>query len=64
MKTALLDVNILTALVWPAHEHHEAYVEPLPPAQGRSLHAGLALQRPHLAWDAGEEEEHPTSCAI
>lgn len=24
MKTALLDVNILTALLWPAHEHHEA----------------------------------------
>ena len=23
MKTALLDVNILTALLWPAHEHHE-----------------------------------------
>ena len=22
MKTALLDVNILTALLWPAHEHH------------------------------------------
>lgn len=24
MKTALLDLNLLTALVWPAHEHHEA----------------------------------------
>lgn len=24
MKTALLDVNVLTALHWPAHEHHEA----------------------------------------
>lgn len=24
MKTALLDVNILTALFWPAHEHHDA----------------------------------------
>lgn len=24
MKTALLDLNILTALLWPAHEHHEA----------------------------------------
>ena len=24
MKTALLDVNVLTALAWPAHEHHEA----------------------------------------
>jgi len=24
MTTALLDVNILTALLWPAHEHHEA----------------------------------------
>lgn len=24
MKTALLDLNILTALFWPAHEHHEA----------------------------------------
>lgn len=23
-KTALLDVNILTALLWPAHEHHDA----------------------------------------
>ena len=23
MKTALLDVNILTALLWPTHEHHE-----------------------------------------
>jgi uncharacterized protein len=23
MKTALLDLNILTALLWPAHEHHE-----------------------------------------
>ena len=23
MKTALLDINILTALLWPAHEHHE-----------------------------------------
>ena len=23
MKTALLDVNVLTALLWPAHEHHE-----------------------------------------
>jgi toxin-antitoxin system PIN domain toxin len=24
VKTALLDVNVLTALLWPAHEHHEA----------------------------------------
>ena len=24
MKTALLDVNVLTALLWPAHEHHES----------------------------------------
>ncbi len=24
MKTALLDVNVLTALLWPAHEHHDA----------------------------------------
>jgi len=24
VKTALLDLNILTALLWPAHEHHEA----------------------------------------
>jgi uncharacterized protein len=24
VKTALLDVNILTALLWPAHEHHDA----------------------------------------
>ncbi|MGH9379313.1 MAG: TA system VapC family ribonuclease toxin [Thermoanaerobaculia bacterium] len=24
MKTALLDLNVLTALFWPAHEHHEA----------------------------------------
>lgn len=24
MKTALLDVNVLIALLWPAHEHHEA----------------------------------------
>jgi toxin-antitoxin system PIN domain toxin len=24
VKAALLDVNILTALLWPAHEHHEA----------------------------------------
>jgi toxin-antitoxin system PIN domain toxin len=24
LKTALLDLNILTALLWPAHEHHEA----------------------------------------
>ncbi len=24
MKPALLDLNILTALLWPAHEHHEA----------------------------------------
>lgn len=23
MRTALLDLNILTALMWPAHEHHE-----------------------------------------
>jgi uncharacterized protein len=23
VKTALLDVNILTALLWPAHEHHD-----------------------------------------
>lgn len=23
MKTALLDINILTALLWPAHEHHD-----------------------------------------
>jgi len=23
MKVALLDLNILTALLWPAHEHHE-----------------------------------------
>lgn len=23
MKTALLDLNILTALLWPAHEHHD-----------------------------------------
>jgi toxin-antitoxin system PIN domain toxin len=24
VKTALLDVNILAALLWPAHEHHDA----------------------------------------
>jgi hypothetical protein len=24
VKTALLDLNILTALFWPAHEHHSA----------------------------------------
>lgn len=24
MKTALLDVNVLTALHWPAHEHHDS----------------------------------------
>jgi toxin-antitoxin system PIN domain toxin len=24
VKTALLDLNILTALLWPAHEHHAA----------------------------------------
>ena len=24
MKTALLDLNILTALLWPTHEHHDA----------------------------------------
>ena len=24
MKTALLDVNILTTLLWPTHEHHDA----------------------------------------
>jgi hypothetical protein len=24
LKTALLDLNILTALLWPAHEHHGA----------------------------------------
>lgn len=24
MKAALLDLNVLTALFWPAHEHHEA----------------------------------------
>ena len=24
MKTALLNLNILTALLWPAHEHHDA----------------------------------------
>jgi toxin-antitoxin system PIN domain toxin len=24
VRTALLDVNILTALLWPAHEHHDA----------------------------------------
>ena len=24
MTTALLDVNVLTALFWPSHEHHEA----------------------------------------
>jgi toxin-antitoxin system PIN domain toxin len=24
MKTALLDVNVLIALLWPAHEHHDA----------------------------------------
>jgi toxin-antitoxin system PIN domain toxin len=24
VRTALLDVNILTAFLWPAHEHHEA----------------------------------------
>jgi uncharacterized protein len=23
VRTALLDLNILTALLWPAHEHHE-----------------------------------------
>jgi toxin-antitoxin system PIN domain toxin len=23
VKTALLDINVLTALLWPAHEHHE-----------------------------------------
>jgi uncharacterized protein len=24
VKTALLDVNVLTALLWPTHEHHDA----------------------------------------
>jgi hypothetical protein len=24
MKTALLDLNVLLALAWPSHEHHEA----------------------------------------
>ena len=24
MKPALLDINILTALLWPTHEHHQA----------------------------------------
>lgn len=24
MRTALLDVNVLIALLWPAHEHHES----------------------------------------
>ena len=24
MKAALLDINILTALLWPTHEHHDA----------------------------------------
>jgi hypothetical protein len=24
VKTALLDVNVLTALLWPPHEHHDA----------------------------------------
>lgn len=24
MKTALVDLNVLTALLWPAHEHHDA----------------------------------------
>jgi len=24
VKAALLDVNLLTALLWPAHEHHDA----------------------------------------
>jgi uncharacterized protein len=24
LRTALLDVNVLIALLWPAHEHHEA----------------------------------------
>jgi toxin-antitoxin system PIN domain toxin len=24
VKTALLDVNVLTAVAWPAHEHHHA----------------------------------------
>ena len=24
MKTALLDLNLLMALLWPAHEHHDA----------------------------------------
>jgi toxin-antitoxin system PIN domain toxin len=24
VKTALLDLNILTALLWPVHEHHDA----------------------------------------
>jgi hypothetical protein len=24
VKAALLDLNVLTALLWPAHEHHEA----------------------------------------
>lgn len=24
MKAALLDINVLTALLWPAHEHHDA----------------------------------------
>jgi len=24
LKTALLDVNVLIALLWPAHEHHDA----------------------------------------
>jgi toxin-antitoxin system PIN domain toxin len=24
VKAALLDINVLTALLWPTHEHHEA----------------------------------------
>jgi toxin-antitoxin system PIN domain toxin len=24
VKTALLDINVLAALLWPAHEHHDA----------------------------------------
>ena len=43
MKTALLDVNVLIALHWPAHEHHDAVHDWLASRGGRSRWATCPL---------------------
>ena len=43
MKTALLDVNVLIALLWPAHEHFEAAHEWFAARAGRGRWATCPL---------------------